>query len=190
MCAELTNATEMADMSLVDELRGLRGDDLNWGDLWEQPVPLAGLDAAQLLAAGARAAAANTCAVTDDIPSGAGLLAQVVAQDGAADAAAEVHEQAVGDDGAWLIDRGGVQLRRGAQAAARPAQAAHDGVLGVGIRRSAAWAHLPHLVELASGTAPVDLIESANACNATLLDLSNALSENRRLLHVFDGLLH
>ena len=60
---------------LVDELRGVGGDDFWDRDLRRQPVPLVGLDTAQLLAAGARAATAHTCAVTDDVSSDAGLLA-------------------------------------------------------------------------------------------------------------------
>lgn len=149
------------------ELGGLGRDELGRVEGHEH-VPLGGIHGAELLAAGAGAAAAKTHAVTNDVTAGAGLLSKVVAHN-ASGAGNAPHHQAVLDDSALLPKRGGVELAGRAGAAAPPAADAHQRALQVGA--AAAGGELPALVERAGLTSPVDLVEAKDTLDASRLDL-------------------
>ena len=153
-------------MKLTDNLGGVGADNL--GALPGGQGPLVDRHATEDLAEGAGTAAHGADGITDGVASGAALLTEVVAEkDGAAGAHAA---EAVGDDGAVLSDGGGEELTEGAGGAAPPRSNAVECLLGIGL--TAAWGHLPDLVELV--VSPVHLVKTEGSLGAGGLDLGHA----------------
>lgn len=159
-------------MSSLDEEPAGRDGDARLRALGDDAPGTRG-NAAQLLAARARAAAPDADKVAAHVARRAVLFAQVVPREEAADWAAQDAE-AVRPAGALVAEAGGVELAGTAGRHARPVDDAEEDVQRVG--GAAAGAALPALVEGTGLAGPLVLVNAAEAEGDVLAALADLLS--------------